>query len=434
MFGASASIIALAHFTGHITGIWIANAIFVAILLKHRTLDWPIIAVAGLLANTIGDSIVYTPGIAVLFAVLNFVEVAAVALPIRLFGLDRDFTRSWSLLTFYAIAAGPAPMLGGGLCAAVFHFMHGLPVVQTALNWYSADALGFVIIVPPLMTVQLIALRAMFRRDQIVLTLALIGIVAATIAFNFWFKNLPLAFLFFPAVVLLTFQRGFAGGAIGLAMTATYLLIPALFGQSSGALHQHSIRDQVTIVQIFVAVTGFTIVLVGAALEERRRLEQGLARAIARAQASREEAVVAKDAAEKASRSKSMFLATMSHELRTPLNAVIGFAELMNSEVFGPLGNSRYREYSGVIQSAGRHLLDLINDILDMSKIEAGKHELDKEYLSTDEIVRDCIDLMSERALQGDVKLSAEMPPTPFKFLPTAARRSRYCSISYPTP
>jgi signal transduction histidine kinase len=414
IFLSAASVVALAHFAGHVTGIWIANAVFVAILLHHRTVDWPIIAIAGLLANIVGDSIDYAPGMAILFAALNFLEVATVAVPVRLFRLDRDFTRSQSLLAFYAIAICLAPALGAGICGAIFYKLQGLPFLQTASDWYGADALGLVIVVPPLMTVRFSALKRMFRRDQIALTLALLGVVGGTIAFNYFFRSLPLAFLFFPAVVLLTFQRGFAGGAIGLAMTAAYLLILALVGQSSGPLHSHAIRDQVTIVQIFVAVMGFSVVLVGAALEERRNLEQGLAQAIARARASREEAIVAKDAAEKASRSKSMFLATMSHELRTPLNAVIGFAELMNSEVYGPLGDSRYREYSGVIQSAGRHLLDLINDILDMSKIEAGKHELDKEFLSVDEIVRECLDLMSEQALQSEVTLKAELPSAPF--------------------
>ena len=155
------------------------------------------------------------------------------------------------------------------------------------------------------------------------------------------------------------------------------------------------------------------MILIGAALEERRRLERGLAAAIGRAENSREEALVAKDAAENASRSKSMFLANMSHELRTPLNAVIGFAQLMRGEMFGPLGDARYREYAGVIQDAGQHLLALINDILDMSKIEAGKFELNRERVSVGAIVSECAALMHEQAAQGQVNLSVNLPPEP---------------------
>jgi signal transduction histidine kinase len=262
-----------------------------------------------------------------------------------------------------------------------------------------------------LLTVKWSAVKAMVRNDQIVLTTALLGILLAAVALNFFMRSYPFAFVFFPIIVLMTFQRGFAGGTLGLLLTALYMLIPAIVGNAAGALHAHSVREQVTITQLFIAVMGFSVILVGAALEERRRLEQGLANAIARAENSREEAIVAKESAEKANRTKSMFLATMSHELRTPLNAVIGFAEMMSSEMFGPLGDAHYREYTKVIQSAGRHLLDLINDILDMSKIEAGKHEIHREKLNVADIARDGLVLMTENASSAGVRLISDFPP-----------------------
>jgi signal transduction histidine kinase len=110
-----------------------------------------------------------------------------------------------------------------------------------------------------------------------------------------------------------------------------------------------------------------------------------------------------------------MFLATMSHELRTPLNAIIGFSELMHGELYGSLGDARYREYSGLIQGAGHHLLSLINDVLDMSKIEAGKFELHRESFDIREIIRDCLDLMRERAQHSDVELSEDIQATPLE-------------------
>jgi two-component system cell cycle sensor histidine kinase PleC len=105
----------------------------------------------------------------------------------------------------------------------------------------------------------------------------------------------------------------------------------------------------------------------------------------------------------------------MSHELRTPLNAIIGFSELMHGELYGPLGNPRYRDYSGLIRNAGHHLLSLINDVLDMSKIEAGKLELHRQSIDIAEIVRDCMDLMRERANQEGVALIQEIDGGPLR-------------------
>jgi signal transduction histidine kinase len=406
--------IELTWYTGRIAAIWIANAILLSFLLRHSRRDWLGFLAVGCVANAVADLAVGDNFLGViLFSLCNTIEILAVAIPLRLWKLDRDFGRPQSLLVFYALAAGPAPIAAAVLSAAYFHFVAGADFVAAAWRWYASDALGLVILLPPLMTVRFTALKAMFGRDQIAATLLLLGVLFATIALNFFARDYPFAFLFFPAVLLLTFQRGFAGGALGLLFSGLYLMVPALQGASSGALHAHSVREQLIVVQVFVAVIGFSVVLVGAALEERRRLERGLASAIGRAELAREEAFVARDAAEKASRAKSMFLANMSHELRTPLNAVIGFAEVMQAELFGPLGDAHYRDYSGMIHDAGRHLLDLINDVLDMSKIEAGKLELQRERLAVGELVGDCVELMGERAVQAGLTLTADLGSAP---------------------
>ena len=102
--------------------------------------------------------------------------------------------------------------------------------------------------------------------------------------------------------------------------------------------------------------------------------------------------------AEAANVAKSRFLATMSHELRTPLNAILGFSEVMKCELLGPMQNESYLEYAGNIHDSGRHLLQLINEILDLSRIEAGRYELHEEPIRLSDIVEDCHRLLALRA------------------------------------
>jgi len=112
--------------------------------------------------------------------------------------------------------------------------------------------------------------------------------------------------------------------------------------------------------------------------------------------------------AEEANRSKSEFLANMSHELRTPLNAIIGFSEIMSEQMFGPLGAPKYFEYAGDIRKSGQFLLDVINDILDMSKIEAGRLELELGEVNLSSIIDDALRLVSARAIEGKIAFSRD--------------------------
>ncbi|WP_419905343.1 ATP-binding protein [Kiloniella sp.] len=124
---------------------------------------------------------------------------------------------------------------------------------------------------------------------------------------------------------------------------------------------------------------------------------------------SHKHAVDAKIAAEQANRSKSEFLAMMSHELRTPLNAIIGFSSLMQEQIFGPVGNERYQEYPGMINESGKHLLAIINDILDLAKIESGKMELDCQWLNANEIIKECARLTSGLAKAREVIVDVQV-------------------------
>jgi signal transduction histidine kinase len=117
----------------------------------------------------------------------------------------------------------------------------------------------------------------------------------------------------------------------------------------------------------------------------------------------------AKENAERAYSAKSQFLANMSHELRTPLNAIIGFSEMMQRQLLGPIGSVRYLDYIAGIRESGEHLLDLIADILDMSKIEAGKYELDLEELHISKVIRLAVHMMEGRATEAKLSIGIEV-------------------------
>ncbi|QPC41922.1 hypothetical protein HW532_03830 [Kaustia mangrovi] len=115
--------------------------------------------------------------------------------------------------------------------------------------------------------------------------------------------------------------------------------------------------------------------------------------------------------AEQDSHAKSRFLAAMSHELRTPLNAILGFSDVLRNEMFGPINTSNYKDYAADIHTSGQHLLSLVNDILDLSRIEAGHYELAEEPVSLPRIARDCRHLLDMKAGERGIEIVETYEP-----------------------
>lgn len=196
---------------------------------------------------------------------------------------------------------------------------------------------------------------------------------------------------------------------LALAETARRVSVEKDYSLRVGFEHDAGSKNE-----IFVLIDAFNNMLDEIQERDRRLLKQN------------EELGKAKKDAESANVAKSHFLANIGHELRTPLNAIIGFSSVFKEQLFGKLGNDKYMEYANDINDAGSHLLDIINDILDLSKAESGKMVLVFENVDIKACINKCINIMNKRATEGKVTITSTVPETlPYIF----ADRLRFSQI-----
>ncbi len=190
----------LSDLTERVSAIWIANGVLVWLpSYKPEMQKWPLLLLAGLGGNFSADLVMgdlFTTAAALTFC--NGAGVMIVATPMSYLSLNSEFSRPKPLCVFYALGAGPAPIVSALMSATYFALASGRPFFSQALDWYATDALGYSIVVPILMTVRMDALRRMFARDQIVVTLLLLGTVAAAPGPELLFAQLSDRFPDFP--------------------------------------------------------------------------------------------------------------------------------------------------------------------------------------------------------------------------------------------
>src|SRR5438034_743826 len=189
------------------------------------------------------------------------------------------------------------------------------------------------------------------------------------------------------AILLLVGTIGFLSGLSTYAVSRTL--------DVNGVMHNYVLAVLASTSEGYFVMLAHRLYSTTLATIEARAEKDSLIGELEQAKAKSDEA---RRHAEAANIAKSRFLAQMSHELRTPLNAILGFSEVMKSEVFGPHSVPTYKEYAGDIHNSGVHLLNLINEILDLSRIESGHYELNEEVLSLTQIVEDCHHLLNLRA------------------------------------
>jgi signal transduction histidine kinase len=191
-----------------------------------------------------------------------------------------------------------------------------------------------------------------------------------------------------------------------------YPLVAAIgldYDEGLSSARAHAFVMSVLVASASLLLGGFSLFLI-LELWNRALREVELAAERMKLQAVNSELIVSKERAEVASHAKSLFLANMSHELRTPLNAILGFSQLIRDEIMGAVGKPVYREYAGDIFRAGEHLLEVISNVLDISKIEFGKTKLNEEVLDPAELVAACLATVRIQAEAKKIELKSDIP------------------------
>jgi two-component system cell cycle sensor histidine kinase PleC len=220
-------------------------------------------------------------------------------------------------------------------------------------------------------------------------------------------------FIFATLMVVLAIRMTFASTLTNVFVAGTVPMTIAVAGRlfALGEPFYFALASMAIGIHVFFLYLARGLQSTALAMVEYRAEKDGLIAELEQATAISDEA---RRRAEAANKAKSRFLATMSHELRTPLNAIMGFSEVMEKEILGPVGNPTYKDYAHNIYASGNHLLHIINEILDLSRIEAGRYVLNEEAITLAEIAEDCQRLIKIRAdakgLQIIEEFEADLP------------------------
>lgn len=268
---------------------------------------------------------------------------------------------------------------------------------QQAATGPQAIAIGLVSAAPALLTWLALTLKdESIAKTLVTLAWLSFGIIAVSIGASV-FSPLVVVFLLGPLTGAVAFGRryGVELGVFSVIAVAIVILISA----NSGA--ERLATSQLQVVELFapIAVLAQAIVLISALAEVAETAPDAAARQ-AQLQAERDEAIAAAAA-------KSRFIAMMAHELKTPLNAINGFSEIMQDELFGPLGAEQYKQYADDINTSGRHLLDLITTLLDLSRVDVQRYPLSIEPIDARAVAVEAVRLLEPAARSAHVALDA---------------------------
>lgn len=389
--------------------IWPLNGVNVALLLMRKRSEW-IWLLLGIEAGTlIGDSLDGLPIWMKLFDRLcSAIEVVICAelLP-RYETLEQWLRSPWIFLRFVAaLIVGPG--VSGLLAATVYYYTQEQNIVLGLQNWAVADAIGIAATLPLALAFRSPQMRALFARDTVSKTLTILAFAFVGAAIIFSVHRFPTIALLFPLLLLVDSLLSFAGSAIAVVGVLLILIFCTVHGLGPfGGKVDDYIGGRVLALQFFFGFHMLALFPASIMFMERRRLAEELLQTNREIQDRAVVLETLRTQADAASQAKSEFLANMSHEIRTPLNGIIGMTSMMLETPLTP----EQREYAEIARSSGRSLLGVINDILDVSKIESGHLELESIDIDVRRVIDDAIDSISLRAAEKDLDVIVDIDP-----------------------
>lgn len=248
-------------------------------------------------------------------------------------------------------------------------------------------------------------------RDRVVWTNVVGELAWVSATFVFWIPGDDFNNAFLLSILAAHLALAVGQSSIFLPLMYGSILVPALglvvMPLSTGEPFLMALGGLAALYVYFLMLVGKGINRTSTAMLTLRDEKDAL---IERLETEKTTAERERSRAEEASQTKSTFLASISHELRTPLNAIIGFSDVMRGETFGPLGHTNYRQYADDIHGSGRHLLSLIDDVLDLARIEAGRLELTEEPVNLREVASECLRMIELPANHRRISLKLDMP------------------------